>query len=182
MAEPAVFVDRDGTVIRETEYLADPAAVELLPGAVDGLRSFREAGYPIVVVTNQSGIARGFYGEAEYRAVEAEVERQLAEAGVNVLAAYHCPHHPDITGSCRCRKPAAGMFETAAAEHDLALADSIYIGDRLRDIEPGVAAGGTGVLVRTGYGQRESEGAPPGVRVVDDLAAAARAVLGAAGR
>ena len=181
MADAAVFVDRDGTIIREAEYLSDPTSVELLPGAAEGLRAFRAADYPIVIVTNQSGIARGYYGEAEYRAVETEVERQLAEAGVTVLGAYHCPHHPEHTGPCRCRKPAPGLFEDAAAAHDLELGASIFIGDRLRDIEPGRALGGTAVLVRTGYGEKEEAAAPGDVLVVDDLAAAARAVLGSAG-
>lgn len=177
MAEPAVFLDRDGTVIREREYLSDPSAVELLPGAVEGLRAFQDAGYRVVVVTNQSGIARGYYGEAEYRAVEAEVERRLAAAGVDVLASYFCPHHPDITGPCRCRKPATGLFEDAAAEHDLSLADSIYIGDRVRDIAPGIALGGTAVLVRTGYGREEADRLPEGALEAPDLAGAAAEVL-----
>ena len=182
MPDAAVFVDRDGTVIREKEYLSDPADVELLPGAAAGLRAFRDAGYPIVIVTNQSGIARGYYTEADYRAVEAEVERRLAELGVDVLAAYHCPHHPDFTGPCECRKPAPGLFRDAAGAHDLDLAGSIYIGDRLRDIEPGRVLGGTPVLVRTGYGESEAATAPADVRVVADLEAAARSVLGGGGR
>lgn len=182
MAGRAVFVDRDGTVIREKEYLSDPAQVELVPGAAEGLAALQEAGYAVVIVTNQSGIARGFYDEAAYRAVEAEVERRLEEAGVRVRAAYHCPHHPDITGPCDCRKPEPGMFERAAREHHLDLAGSVYIGDRLRDVVPGLKLGGTAVLVRTGYGEEEQADAPAGVRVVPDLAAAARWILGGGGR
>lgn len=177
MAEPAVFVDRDGTIIREAEYLSDPDQVSLLPGAVEGLAAFQDAGFAVVVVTNQSGIARGYYDEAAYRAVEAEVERQLAAEGVRVLDAYHCPHHPEFTGPCSCRKPAPGLFQRAARDHDLALERSVYIGDRLRDVEPALALGGTPILVRTAYGGEEAGAAPAGVRVVDDLAAAARAVL-----
>lgn len=177
----AVFLDRDGTVIREAEYLSDPASVELLPGAADGLRALREAGYEVVVVTNQSGIARGYYDEAAYRAVEAETERRLAAAGVRVLAAYHCPHHPDFTGPCRCRKPGTELFERAAADHGLDLGASLYVGDRLRDVEPGLALGGTPILVRTGYGAEEAGRAPDGVTVVDDLRAVARRVVGPGG-
>lgn len=177
MAERAVFADRDGTIIREAEYLADPDAVSLLPGAVEGLAAFQDAGYRIVVVTNQSGIARGYYDEAAYRAVEAEMERQLAAEGVNVLDAYHCPHHPQFTGPCACRKPAPGLFRQAARAHGLALDRSVYVGDRLRDVQPGLELGGTPILVRTGYGAREAAAAPDGVRVVDDLVAAARAAL-----
>jgi D-glycero-D-manno-heptose 1,7-bisphosphate phosphatase len=181
MPERAVFVDRDGTVIRETEYLSDPADVELLPGAAEALEAFQAAGYGIVIVTNQSGIARGYYNEADYQAVEAEVERQLAAAGVRILAAYFCPHHPEWTGPCDCRKPATGLFERAMRDHGLDLARSVYVGDRLRDVEPGRVLGGTGVLVRTGYGEEEVPGAPEEVLVVDDLAAAAHRLLAGSG-
>lgn len=178
----AVFVDRDGTIIRELEYLSDPAGVELLPGAVEGLAALRAAGYAIVIVTNQSGIARGYFSEAEYRAVQAEVERRLAEHGIDVLGAYHCPHHPDFTGPCGCRKPAVGLFRQAAEEHGLDLASSILIGDRVRDVAPARALGATGVLVRTGYGAGEAGSAPGWVRVADDLAEAAGMVLAAVER
>ena len=169
----AVFVDRDGTLIREREYLAEPGRVELVPGALESLAAFEAAGYAIVVVTNQSGIARGYYDEAAYRAVEAEVESRLEAGGVRVLATYHCPHHPDITGPCDCRKPAPGLFLRAAREHGLNLSLSVYIGDRLRDIEPGIELGGTAILVRTGYGAAEEREASAAVTVVDDLGGAA---------
>ncbi|MFW5950831.1 MAG: D-glycero-alpha-D-manno-heptose-1,7-bisphosphate 7-phosphatase [Gemmatimonadota bacterium] len=178
----AAFVDRDGTIIREREYLSEPAAVELLPGAVAGLRSLQGAGYAVVVVTNQSGIARGLYGEAEYAAVAREVEARLEAAGIRVEGSYHCPHHPDLTGPCDCRKPATGLFRRAAREHGLALAASVYIGDRVRDVLPALELGGLGVLVRTGYGAGEADSAPAGVMVVDDLEAAAAAVTGARSR
>ncbi len=170
----AVFLDRDGTIIRERDYLSDPEGVELLPGAVEGLKSFRDAGFHILIVTNQSGIARGFYDEAAYRAVEAEVERRLARHGVDVLASYHCPHHPDFTGPCDCRKPEPGLFLRAARDHGVDLAASVYVGDRLRDVEPGLGLGGTALLVRSGYGAAEADRVPAGVHIVSDLAAAAR--------
>lgn len=182
MGEPgrprrAVFVDRDGTIIREHGYLADPARVELLPGAVEGLTALQSAGCALVIVTNQSGIARGYFGEEAYRQVEQEVVTRLAEQGVTVLASYFCPHHPDFTGPCDCRKPATGLIERAAREHRLSLAGSALVGDRLRDIEAARMLGGIGVLVRTGYGKREALRAGPDVVVVDDLTAAARAIL-----
>lgn len=182
MADPAVFADRDGTIVREAEYLSDPAGVELLPGAAAALRSFRDAGYVVVIVTNQSGIARGYYGRAEYRAVEAEVERRLAEHGVDVAGAYYCPHHPDFTGPCGCRKPGTELFEKATADHGLDPGRSVYVGDRLRDVEPARALGGTGILVRTGYGTEEAARAPEWVHVADDLEAAARWFLASGGR
>lgn len=172
---PAVFVDRDGTLIREAEYLSDPADVDVLPGAIAALAAFEAAGYAIIVVTNQSGIARGYYDEAAYRRVEAEVERRLAAAGVRLVATYYCPHHPDFTGPCECRKPATGLFRQAAREHRLDLQRSVYVGDRLRDVAPATELGGTAILVRTGYGAEEAQAAPPGVRVVDDLPGAAAA-------
>jgi D-glycero-D-manno-heptose 1,7-bisphosphate phosphatase len=165
----AAFVDRDGTVIREREYLSDPAGVELIPGAVEGLLALQALGYRVVIVTNQSGIARGLYGDREYRAVEREVEGLLERAGVRVVASYHCPHHPEYTGSCECRKPAPGLFRLAADEHALDLARSVYIGDRVRDVAPALELGGRGVLVRTGYGDGEVADAPEGVLVADDL-------------
>ena len=174
---PALFVDRDGTVIEEGEYLSDPEQVELIPGTVDGLRRFAAAGYAVVLVTNQSGIARGYYDEAAFERVQAEVERRLRSAGVTLTAVYFCPHHPDFTGPCDCRKPAPGLFLRAAREHRLDPGRSVYVGDRLRDVEPGLALGGRAVLVRTGYGAAESAAAPPGVLVVDDLVAAADAIL-----
>lgn len=176
---PAVFVDRDGTLIREREYLSDPADVELLPGAIEALAAFEAAGYAVVIVTNQSGIARGYYDEAAYRRVEAEIERRLAAGGMRVLGTYHCPHHPAFTGPCDCRKPATGLFRQAAREHGLDLQRSIYIGDRLRDVAPAAELGGTAILVRTGYGAEEASAAPRTVRVVDDLRAAV-SVAGAA--
>lgn len=176
---PGVFVDRDGTLIRETEYLSDPGAVEVLEGAVDGLLRFQSAGYGVVIVTNQSGIARGYYDEAAYERVARAVTLRLEAEGVRVEASYHCPHHPDYTGPCACRKPGTGLFERAARELGLDLAASVYIGDRLRDVEPGLRLGGRAVLVRTGYGAREAPRAPAGVLVTDDLGSAAEAVIGA---
>ncbi len=171
----AVFVDRDGTIIREREYLSDPAGVELVPGAAESLRAFAAAGYGVVIVTNQSGIARGYYDEAAYAAVAAELEALLEGAGVALLGSYHCPHHPDITGPCDCRKPGTGLFRQAAREHNLDLARSIYIGDRVRDVAPAAELGGQGILVRTGYGREEASGAPADVAVVDDLMGAVAA-------
>lgn len=173
---PAVFVDRDGTLIREREYLADPAGVEPLPGVVEALRAFQDAGYGVVIVTNQSGIARGLFDEAAYRAVAATVESVLEREGIVVLGSYHCPHHPEITGPCECRKPATGLFRQAARDHGLDLARSVYIGDRIRDVAPGLELGGQAILVRTGYGSAEAASAPAGVKVVDDLRAAPEAV------
>lgn len=172
---PAAFVDRDGTIIREREYLSDPADVELLPGAVEGLRTLSAAGFAIVVVTNQSGIARGLYDEAAYQAVQRRLVETLAGDGVRVTGSYHCPHHPDFTGACDCRKPGTGLFRRAVREHALDPARSVFIGDRLRDIEAARDLGGRAFLVRTGYGREEAKGAGKDVVVCDDLETAAAA-------
>lgn len=175
MSRPAAFVDRDGTVIREREYLADPAGVELLPGALAGLRALSAAGYALVLVSNQSGIARGLYDEAAYQAVQARVLALLAAGGVPVAGSFHCPHHPDFTGPCDCRKPAPGLFLRAAGELDLDPARSIFVGDRLRDVDAARDLGGRGFLVRTGYGASEAERAGQDLVVCDDLAGVAAA-------
>lgn len=172
---PAAFVDRDGTIIREREYLSDPAGVELLPGAAEGLGALAGAGYAIVVVTNQSGIARGLYDEAAYQAVQRRLVEILAGHAVPVAGSYHCPHHPAFSGTCDCRKPGTGLFQRAVREHGLDPARSVFIGDRLRDIEAARELGGRAFLVRTGYGQEEAERAVSNVVICDDLAAAAAA-------
>ena len=174
---PAVFVDRDGTIIREREYLSDPAGVELLPGAVEGLRAFRDAGFAVVIVTNQSGIARGYYDEGQYAAVQRRLVELLGGAGVPVLASYHCPHHPAHTGPCDCRKPAPGLFLRAIAEHGLDPRRSVWVGDRLRDVEAAGDLGGRAALVRTGYGAGEAASAPAWVEVVANLADAAKRLM-----
>lgn len=176
-ASPAVFLDRDGTLITEHHYLDDPDRVELVAGAAQGLRALREAGYLLVVVTNQSGIARGLYSLDDYRRVAARVDAVLGEAGVVVDATRFCPHHPDARPPCGCRKPATGMHRDAAAELGIDVAASWYVGDKASDVLPALALGGRGILVRTGHG-REWEGrVPQVVAVVDDVAAAVRRIL-----
>jgi D-glycero-D-manno-heptose 1,7-bisphosphate phosphatase len=170
----AAFVDRDGTITLERDYLADPEGAVLAPNAAAGLRRLSTAGFALVVVTNQSGIARGLYGADDFAAVQRRVERLLAEEGVTLDGVYHCPHHPDFTGWCDCRKPALGLYRRAAGALGLDLARSLYIGDRLKDVLPAAAAGGRGILVRTGFGVEQAADAPPDVAVVDDLLAASR--------
>jgi D,D-heptose 1,7-bisphosphate phosphatase len=174
---PAIFSDRDGTLLVEKQYLSDPRQVELIPGAVEALRTLADRGHALVVVTNQSGIARGMYGEAELAAVERRMKELLAAHGVHLDGSYHCPHHPDFTGRCECRKPEPGMYLRAAAELGLDLAHSVCIGDRLSDVEPARRFGGRAILVRTGYGEQEARYAWEGLEIVPDFAAAARRVL-----
>lgn len=175
--KPAVFIDRDGTLIIEREYLADPAGVEFFPGATEALARLKEAGFVLVVVTNQSGIARGYYTLDDYEAVAARVDEALEEAGISVDQTRYCPHHPDVTGPCACRKPQTGMYLDGAGDLGLDLGRSYYVGDKITDVLPALELGGQGILVRTGYGRELEESAPEGVLVVDDLGAAAELIL-----
>jgi histidinol-phosphate phosphatase family protein len=142
----AVFLDRDGTLIEDPGYLSDPGAVALRPGAAEAVGWLNEAGIPVIVVTNQSGIGRGYYTEADFRAVQAEVERQLAVHGASLDAVYFCPHDPEVE-SCDCRKPGTELFERAARDFGISLDRCLYIGDRIRDLIPGQALGGEAILV-----------------------------------
>jgi len=175
LLRPAAFLDRDGTIMVEREFLADPAGVELIPGAADGLHALRRAGFALVVVTNQSGIARGLFGLDDFRAVQARLEELLAAEGIRLDGVYLCPHHPGFGPACDCRKPAAGLYRQAARELHLDLARSLFIGDRLADVEAAGPLGGTAILLRTGYGAAaEASLATPGGRprptVLDSLA------------
>jgi len=149
--KPAVFLDRDGTIVRDTAYVRDPDDVELLPGAAASIRRLNERGLPVIVVTNQSGIARGLITEQDYERVRRRLDKLLEAEGARIDASYHCPHHPDFSGPCECRKPGLKLFRQAAAEHGLDLGRSFYVGDRRRDVEPVRQTYGQGILI-----QRES--------------------------
>lgn len=175
----AAFLDRDGTVIAERDYLSDPEGVELLPGAAEAITRFRAAGWAVVIITNQSGIARGLFSEDDYRAVTARLEAELARNGTAVDAVLHCPHHPDFTGPCDCRKPATGMLHKAARLFDLELGGCVVVGDKRSDLGAAASVGALPVLVRTGYGRTtEAEGElPVGTLRVDGLLEAAHQLL-----
>ena len=147
MTGRAVFLDRDGTIIEDPGYLADPAAMRLLPGAADAIARLNRAGLPAIVVTNQSGIARGLYDEAAYAATTRRLAELLAGRGARVDAQYHCPHHPDFSGPCECRKPGVLLYQRAAADFDLHLARCWWVGDRLRDVLPAERFDGKGILL-----------------------------------
>jgi D-glycero-D-manno-heptose 1,7-bisphosphate phosphatase len=176
---PAVFLDRDGTILVERGGPpTDPGAVELIPGAAEGLRALAKRGFAVVVVTNQSGIARGHFDESTYRAVTERMLALLEAEGARPDAVYHCPHHPSVHGPCSCRKPEAGMIFRAVDELRLDLGRSWCVGDAERDLRAGRAAGCDAILVLTGKGEAERASAEPiAYRVVADLAAAARLIL-----
>lgn len=143
----AAFLDRDGTLIRDAHFLRDPARVELLPDVPAALQTLAEAGFALVVVTNQSGIARGLLSEVEYAQVRARLDELLAAQGVTLTGSYHCPHEPERSGPCECRKPGTLLHRRAATDHGLDLTRSVYLGDRWRDVAPARALGGRGILI-----------------------------------
>lgn len=147
MSRPAVFLDRDGTLIKDAHYIASPDLVELLPGAAEAIHRLNDAQWKVIVVTNQSGIARGYFTVADYERVQAHTAALLVRKGAHIDGSFVCPHHPDFTGPCECRKPGTLLFREAAASYDLDLARSWYIGDKLRDVLPALALGGRGILV-----------------------------------
>lgn len=154
MSQPAIFLDRDGTVIVEKHYLSDPALVELEAGAVEGLRKLQALGLPLVVITNQSGVGRGKFGVDAVHAVNARVGELLAAEGITIAGWYMCPHAPDT--DCACRKPLPGMAQQAQRELGVSLAGSYVVGDKRSDVELADAIGGTGVLVTTGHGLNDA--------------------------
>jgi D-glycero-D-manno-heptose 1,7-bisphosphate phosphatase len=184
---PAVFLDRDGTVIEERGYLGRLDLIELLPGSAEAIRRLKAAGYAVVIVTNQAGIARGLFDEAFVQSAHARLDAMLRESGVAVDGYYYCPHHPDGVVDryrlvCGCRKPAPGMVRQAAAALDLDLARSFVVGDKWLDIGLARNSGATGALVRTGYAGGDEVVPPPGCEpavIVDTLLDAAHWILAA---
>ena len=147
----AVFFDRDGTLMEDAHYCGDPALVKVFPGVPEALRSLKEAGFGVFIITNQSGIGRGLITEAQYRAVHEEFLRQAGSGWID--ASYYCPDAPGVASACR--KPAPGMVLAAAAVHHIDLAASYFVGDKSADIECGRRAGTRTVLVLTGYGSQQ---------------------------
>ena len=162
MTEPrrAAFLDRDGTLIEDANYLADPARVQLLPGAADAVRTLNDRGMLVIVVTNQSGIAQGLLTEAQYQATRERLEHLMRNLGARIDASFHCPHYPAVNGPCECRKPGTLLYRQAAEKFGIDLGASLYVGDRDRDIAPGLTFGGFVRLVPSGSTpERELESA-----------------------
>lgn len=144
---PAAFLDRDGTIIRDASYIRDPNDVELLPDAAAAIRRLNDANVPVIVVTNQSGIARGLLSFDDYNAVRERIDTALANEGAEITATYMCPHHPDVDGECDCRKPGLMMYEMAIEVHGVDAARSLFVGDRMRDVIPAAAFGGLAIIL-----------------------------------
>ena len=168
---PAVFIDRDGTIMHDADYCSDPRQVQIFDGATAALRRLKDAGYKIIVITNQSGIGRGFFSEKQYRAVESEVLRQLGDNLID--ATYFCPDAP--VKPSKCRKPAPGMVLEAARDHDVDLSRSFLIGDKEIDAECAHNAGVRAIRVRTGFDKMTDGSCADWV--AEDLPAAAEIIL-----
>jgi D-glycero-D-manno-heptose 1,7-bisphosphate phosphatase len=168
-----VLLDRDGTINVEVHYLSDPDQLALYPGVGPALRRLQDLGLGIVVVTNQSGIARGYFDHDTLARIHDRLRALLGEFGVRIDGIYLCPHGPD--DDCDCRKPLPGMIAAAVAELGFDPSQAFLVGDKVVDVELARAVGATGILVRTGHGAKSeaSGNLPQGTPVVDDLPAAA---------
>jgi len=181
----AVFLDRDGTVVEEIGYLDRVDRVSLYPWSIDAIRALNRSGFRVVLVTNQSGIARGFLTEAIVDEVHRHLASLLAAGGALIDAYYYCPHHPDGTVEayarpCECRKPGRGLVDRAAEEFGIDPRRSFVVGDRWLDVALAHAVGGRGILVRTGCGaaeERRPPAAPPADAIVDNLVGAVGWIL-----
>lgn len=175
MAKSAVFVDRDDTLIVNVGYCKDPDRIQLLPGVVEGLQKLNRAGIAIIVITNQSGVGRGFFTEDDLSAVHARLRTELEASGVSLQAIYYCPHLPE--DGCSCRKPRPGLLLKAASEMDLNLKTCFMIGDRELDLLAGRAAGTRTILVFNKELRELTDVEPIADFVVKDLVEAASVIL-----
>ena len=181
----AVFLDRDGTINIEKEYLHRPEDFDFIANAPAAIRQLKDAGFLVIVVTNQSGVARGFYWRAAVCRLHEHLQLELHKFGTRIDGFYICPHHPtagtgDYRAACTCRKGAPGMLLQAASDHNIDLGRSFMVGDKLADIEAGQAAGCRALLVRTGYGTTDEPQVAarfPGTKVFNNLADAAAYIL-----
>lgn len=157
--DKVIFLDRDGTINEEVNYLHKPEDLQILPGVPEAIRRLRDGGFKIVVVTNQAGVARGYYSCRDVDALHEYLNQQLKKSGAWIDRFYYCPHHPvhgigEYKRACHCRKPETGMFEQAGQEYDVDKEHSYMIGDKLLDVEAGNRYGVHGILVGTGYGRQ----------------------------
>ena len=151
----AIFLDRDGVINREVSYLSNPDNFIFIEGSIKALKILKNLGYLLIVITNQAGIARGLFSLENLNMIHDKMKKILFEKKILLDDIFFCPHHPDFTGSCNCRKPKPGMIFMARDKFDINLMESYMVGDTLRDIEAGFNAGCKTVLVMTGYGKEE---------------------------
>jgi D-glycero-D-manno-heptose 1,7-bisphosphate phosphatase len=186
MARPAIFLDRDGTINEDIGYVSSPDELIVYPYAADAVRLINEAGLKVIIITNQSGVARQLYDEPMLATIHGRLIDELGRDGARIDAVYYCPHHPRIGNAlyrraCECRKPGPGMLRQAAREHDIDLRLSYVVGDKASDMNLAANAGARGALVLTGYGRetlanRDHRPCAPEI-IADDLLDAVRQIL-----
>ncbi len=182
---PAVFLDRDGTIIEDVGYLDRLERFRVLPSSVDAVRLLNQAGFPVVVITNQAGVARGLVEESFVAQAHAALDAAMAAGGARIDRYYYCPHHPAAAveayrRACECRKPLPGMVRRAEGDLGVDASRSFVVGDKWDDIAVAAAVGARGILVRTGYGASEERRPQPGLHpaaIVDDLIGAVTWIL-----
>ncbi len=145
MKNKAVFIDRDGTINVDVHYLDDPNKFEMYPGVGEGVKKLKDSGFKIIVVTNQSGIARGYFTELQLSKIHEKMEKEFQRSDVILDGIYYCPHHPD--DNCNCRKPKTGLFEKAIKEHNIDVIESYMLGDKILDIDSGKKIGVRTILI-----------------------------------
>jgi D,D-heptose 1,7-bisphosphate phosphatase len=153
----AIFLDRDGVINKEVSYLSNPKNFEFIEGSIEALKILKEKGFLLIIITNQAGIARDFFTEETLKLIHDKMVKILKQNGIELDDIYYCPHHPDFTGPCDCRKPSPGMIFKAKIKHNIDLTKSYMIGDTLNDIQTGKAAKCKTILVLTGYGKEEQK-------------------------
>jgi len=173
----AVFLDRDGTLNVDKEYVHRIEDWEWIPGAIDAIVALRKAGFLVIVVTNQAGIARGYYTGADVANLHAWVNEELKSHDAAIDGFYYCPHHPEHSGECDCRKPMPGMLYEAKQDFDIDFSRSWLVGDKVGDIQAGLAAGVKSILVLTGYGTEHRALLGEEIVCTADMAAASRFIL-----
>jgi len=165
MQNKAVFLDRDGTIIEDVGYLNDPKNIKFIPGSIQAIKKLNQAGYKVVVITNQAGVARGLIREDILQTIDKTINKYILNGGAHIDAIYYCPHHPEhgvypYKQDCECRKPNPGMIKKAAADLELDLKKSFMIGDKWSDIEAGKNMKLKTALVLTGMGKKYQDSKP----------------------
>jgi len=151
----AIFLDRDGVINNEVDHLSHPDDFEFIPGSIDAFKILKQKNFLLIVITNQAGIARGYFNEEALQRIHTKMIKILEQNSIILDDIFFCPHHPEFTGPCDCRKPKPGMILKAKNKHNINLKKSFMVGDTISDIEAGFKAGCKTVLVLTGYGREE---------------------------
>jgi len=179
MPKPAVFLDRDGTINIDKGYVHSIDQWEWIPGAIDAIVALKKAGFLVIVITNQAGIARGYYDENDMANLHKTINMELKKQNAGIDRFYHCPHHPEFGNvrECGCRKPMPGMLKQAYQDFDIDIAHSWLVGDKVSDIQAGKAAGINSMLVLTGYGNKDRALLTKDVVCLNDIVEASRYII-----